>query len=92
MVALFEQIAPGPLARAVRNNDSLIVEVLKTVHEHRSVAFGQNVAPYLNDEIRPEPYEVLVEGSMMELAQGKAVGHDGGTQRIDIRHDVGGVE
>ena len=60
--------------------------------EHRTVDFAKDVFPNLNDEIGPDADDVVVEGRVMQLAQGKAVGDYRIASRLSIRDDVCSVK
>jgi hypothetical protein len=62
------------------------------VTEHRSVGLLEDVLANLDDEIRTNPDDVAVEGSVMQLAQRDAVGNDGITAWLPVRNDVGSIE
>ncbi len=60
--------------------------------EHRSVLLLQQVLAKLNLEIRPNPQDVTIECSMVELAEREPIGHDRSPGRIAVRDDVRRIE
>lgn len=48
---------------------------LQAVTQHRAVFFFQDIGPDLDEVVRSDPEEHLVEGRVMQLAEGEAVHH-----------------
>ena len=66
--------------------------LLQAVPEHRTVELLENVRPDFHDEIGTNAQDVLVEGSVMDLAQADAVGDDGVTLEMPVGQDVRRIE
>src|SRR5579859_4201012 len=60
--------------------------------EHRTVDLAKDVFPNLNDETGSDADDVVVEGRVVQLAQGKAVGDYRIASRLSIRDDVCSVK
>jgi hypothetical protein len=68
------------------------VQPLQAVKQHRTVDFAKDVLSNFDDEVGPDADDVVVEGGVMQFAQGNPVGNDGITTRVSVRNDVGSVE
>ncbi len=75
-----------------RNQEACSVHLLQPVQEHRAVPFIADVATDNNHEVRSDTEDVLVIGSVVDLAERKSVRHDGETPRMSVRQDVRRVE
>lgn len=51
-----------------RNQDARPVNFLKSMPEHWTVLFFQDVAPDDDPVVRPDPYVLVIESRMMNLA------------------------
>ena len=91
-VALFQKRHRRSKRNGVRQDDSLVVDCLEAVEQHRAVDLDQDVAPDLDRIVRPDTHDVGVEGSMVNLAEGQAVRHDGLPGRVTVREYVGGIQ
>ncbi len=65
---------------------------LQTMLEHGTVLFVQHVPSQLDDQVRPNPDDVAIEGRMMQLAEGNPVRNDREPARIGVGDDVGRLE
>ena len=72
--------------------DQLAGDLLQAVTQHRAVDLFQNVAPDLDDTVRPYAKNVRVERGMVELAEGESVRNDRLAARVPIGEDVRGFE
>ena len=70
----------------------MAVKALDRVSERRPVGFQENVWPNFDDVIRTNPEEEPVEGSVVQMAEGKAIADDGLPLGFFVRNDVGGIE
>jgi len=68
------------------------MEPLQTMDQHGTVGFVQNVLSDLDGMVGPNTDQVLVERSMMKLAESQAVGDCRLTPRVVIRENMGGVQ
>ncbi len=60
--------------------------------EHGTIVLVENVASDVHDKVWANPDQVLIEGGMVQLAEGKPVRHHGHSQRIRVGDDVGGIQ
>ena len=69
-----------------------MMKPLESVFQHGSVGLFQEIAPDFDDIVRSDRQEVLVEGGVMELAEGYAVAGHGLAFGVAVRNDVRCVE
>ena len=91
-VAKFEQIDTWSVRGAARQHELLAVRFLEAVSEHGAVDLGEDVAPDLDLEVRPDSQDVAVEGGVVDLAEGQSVGHFRDAQCFAVTDDVRRVE
>jgi hypothetical protein len=60
--------------------------------EHRTVDFSQYVCADRDDVVGGDPYDVLVKGGVVDLAEAQSVGDDGLAARPRVRDDVRRVQ
>jgi hypothetical protein len=68
------------------------MEPLQAVAKHRAVALLEHLRVNLDNIIRPDPYQEMIEGGMVNLAEGESVGHRGIPCGVSVRDDVRSVE
>src|SRR5262249_37443385 len=68
------------------------VHLLKTVAEHGAVDLAKDRLAHLDDQVRSDPEDIAVEGSMMDLAESQSVGYHGIPSGLIVSDDVGGVD
>jgi hypothetical protein len=69
----------------------LFVETLQEI-EHRAVVVFSQAARYVHDVVGRDTNEILVESSMMNGAEAKAVSDAGVAEVLDVAHDVCRIE
>ena len=70
----------------------LTLDALETVREHWAIDLRKHVPPHLYHVIGPDPDDVRIEGGVVQLAEGKPVGHDRSSLWMAVRQDVGRVQ
>lgn len=68
------------------------MEGLNGVLDGGTVGLAEDVRADLHDVIGPQTDEVVVEGLLVKIAEGQAVGNDRLTLRLGIRHDMGRIK
>ena len=91
LVALLEQFCSGPGTPAPGKGKPQRVEALKSMQEGWPVLLIQDIGPYLNDEVGPDPENVAVESTMMNRAHRDTV-RDDRLASIPVFLDVRSVE
>ena len=89
LVAQLEPLSAWPVARSSGQDDLASVVGLEAVTKHRSVDLFKNVGPDLDDVIRAHPKDVGLKGRVVDLAQRKAIRHDGVAVFVAVGKDVG---
>jgi hypothetical protein len=92
LVALFEELPLWLLLCTPGDQNPPLMEPLEAVNQHGAIFLVEDVLAHLDNQIGSDPDEVLVEGSVVELAEGQAVRDHRGSERVHIRHDVRCIE
>jgi hypothetical protein len=92
LVALLQESSIRTKIGSTGDDDLLALDALESVGEHRAIDLGEHVTPHLHHMVGPDPDDVRVEGGVVQLAEGKPVGHDSSSLWMAVRQDVGCVE
>jgi hypothetical protein len=65
---------------------------LKSVEQHRTIAFAKNTRLDFHHEIRTHANDVAIEGSVMQLAERETIRHDWFTVGLPVGNDVSCIE
>jgi hypothetical protein len=87
-VSLLKQIPVWACGWAARHKQSGAMETLKTVDQHRSVCFIEDIWPHLDNIIRCYSNHVSIERRVVESAQCDAVWDRRDAKWIGIGNDV----
>lgn len=68
------------------------MHLLKSMQKHWAIPFFEDVSAHFDDEIRPHADQLLIEGSVMELAERERVGDFRFSRWIRVRNDMRRVE
>ncbi len=75
-----------------RQLDPLPVQILNRVLECRTIALLEDIRPDLDNIIRPQSDEELIEYRMVKAAQSDAVADNRLALRLSVRNNMGGVK
>jgi hypothetical protein len=75
-----------------RHEQLRAMKTLEAMDKHRPVDLFEHVPPQLNDVIRPDPQDIMVERGMMQPTQREAIRDEWLGSRIEIRKDVSRLE
>ena len=89
-VTLLEKVRAWLKRACVRNSQRAAVKALESVDQHRSVDLVENCDADLDDEIRSDSHNVLVECCVMELAEREAIANSG--IALPVRNDMSSIE
>jgi len=88
MVAKIQAVRVGVVCGAARAMDVLVMEALQAVLQHGAVRFLEEVGAHLNDPLGRYAQEQLIEGSVVNLAEGESVRHHRIPRGILVGDDV----
>jgi len=91
-VAFFEELKLGVQRRVAGNHDSLALESLQTMFEHRPIPLFENVQPDLDHQVGANSQNVGIECRMMQFAESQSVGDDGSPQGVAVWKNLGSIE
>ena len=77
-----------PIGFVVRENNLMVVELLKPVPQHRTIMLLHDVVPDFDDLVGSDADDVVIESGMVDLAERQSVLHDGQPLRVSIWQDV----
>ena len=68
------------------------MEALQPELEHRPVGLAEDVLTQLDDQVRPDAEDVVVERRVVELAESQSIRNDRLALRMPVRQDVSRVQ
>ena len=81
-----------PIGLVVRENNLMVVELLKPVPQHRTIMLLQNVVPDFDDIVGSDADDVTIESGVVDLAERQAVRNHRLPAGLAVRNDVRRVE
>src|SRR5713101_3588693 len=76
LISLGQELGPRFERGRARCQNLYPLEALQAVTQHGTVGLAKDVEAHLDAQLRRDSQDVAIEGSVMELAQRKAVGDD----------------
>ncbi len=68
------------------------MDALQAVAQHRPILLIEDLFSDLDDVVRTNPHQVIIEGRMVQSAECESVRHCGFPLRVTIGKDVCGIE
>jgi hypothetical protein len=91
-VPLLEQLRLGARIPGARRRKARVVHALEGVSEHRAIDLVEDVLSDMHGQVRSDTEDVAVEGGVVDLAEGKAVGNDRCSMGLPVGDDVRRVQ
>lgn len=87
------QILPiRPITLFSGEDDPLVVQLLQAILQHGTIDFCEDILSHVYRVVWINTNDAMIEGGMMNLAQGKPIGHLRNPCIICIGNDVRGIE
>lgn len=68
------------------------MEALETMDEHRPIDLFEHLGADLDNEVRPDSHDALIEGSVVDLAHGDPVRDGRFSERMRVGKDVRSIK